>query len=49
MKEARTANLYHLHHEPLPENLELTSKVEVDNVRQRQITDVYEHALAITV
>lgn len=43
-----TANLHHLYHEPLPENLKLTPKVEVDNVHQRQTTDVYEHALTIT-
>ncbi|MDD8956879.1 HTH-type transcriptional regulator EutR [Escherichia coli] len=33
---------------PVPENLKLTPKVEVDNVHQRQTTDVYEHALTIT-
>lgn len=48
MKKTRTANLHHLYHEPLPENLKLTPKVEVDNVHQRQTTDVYEHALTIT-
>ena len=39
MKKTRTANLHHLYHEPLPENLKLTPKVEVDNVHQRQTTD----------
>ena len=48
MKKTRTANLHHLYHEPLTENLKLTPKVEVDNVHQRQTTDVYEHALTIT-
>ncbi|CDK74710.1 Ethanolamine operon regulatory protein [Klebsiella pneumoniae IS22] len=38
MKKTRTANLHHLYHEPLPENLKLTPKVEVImfiNDRQR--------------
>src|SRR5699024_11730632 len=48
MKKTRTANLHQLYHEPLLENLKLTPKVEVDNVHQRQTTDVYEHALTIT-
>ncbi len=28
MKKDRTANLHHLYHEPLPENLKLTPKVK---------------------
>ncbi|MGK6621339.1 HTH-type transcriptional regulator EutR [Citrobacter freundii] len=48
MKKNRTANLHHLYHEVLPEDVKLTPKVEVDNVHQRRTTDVYEHALTIT-
>jgi AraC family ethanolamine operon transcriptional activator len=44
MKKNRTANLHHLYHEVLPEDVKLTPKVEVDNVHQRRTTDVYEHA-----
>ncbi|KDQ92317.1 ethanolamine utilization protein EutR, partial [Salmonella enterica subsp. enterica serovar Dublin] len=48
MKKTRTANLHHLYHEALPEDVKLTPRVEVDNVHQRRTTDVYEHALTIT-
>lgn len=48
MKKTRTANLHHLYHEALPEDVKLTPLVEVDNVHQRLTTDVYEHALTIT-
>ena len=48
MKKKKPANLHHLYHEALPEDVKLTPKVEVDNVHQRRTTDVYEHALTIT-
>lgn len=48
MKKKRTANLHHLYHEALPEDVKLTPIVEVDNYQQRRTTDVYEHALTIT-
>ncbi|HAF4066444.1 TPA: ethanolamine utilization protein EutR, partial [Salmonella enterica subsp. enterica serovar Typhi] len=48
MKKTCTANLHHLYHEALPEDVKLTPRVEVDNVHQRRTTDVYEHALTIT-
>lgn len=48
MKKACTVNLHHLYHEALPANIDLTPKIEVDNVHQRRTTDVYEHALTIT-
>ncbi len=47
-EKTRTANLHHLYHEALPEDVKLTPRVEVDNVHQRRTTDVYEHALTIT-
>ncbi|MBK0167388.1 HTH-type transcriptional regulator EutR [Klebsiella sp. S69] len=48
MKKKNHANLHHLYHEVLPENVKLTPMVEVDNVHHRRTTDVYEHALSIT-
>ena len=48
MKKKKPANLHHLYHEALPEDVKLTPMVEVDNVHQRRTTDVYEHALTIT-
>lgn len=48
MKKTRTADLHHLCHRALPDNVKLTPQVEVDMVHQRLTTDVYEHALTIT-